>query len=134
MDQKKQLYSRIAAGDRIRSRRKQLGLTRKEMAEQIGKAEKYYADIERGYCGMSLDTMIEIADSLGLTLDYLVFGNDGREESERESDSIQLLVRGCDEKRRKKAVELLKKMCIRDRSRSVRNGSMTAICSTEGRW
>ena len=94
MDQKKQLYSRIAAGDRIRSRRKQLGLTRKEMAEQIGKAEKYYADIERGYCGMSLDTMIEIADSLGLTLDYLVFGNDGREESERESDSIQLLVRG----------------------------------------
>ena len=108
MDQKKQLYSRIAAGDRIRSRRKQLGLTRKEMAEQIGKAEKYYADIERGYCGMSLDTMIEIADSLGLTLDYLVFGNDGREESEREYDSIQLLVRGCDEKRRKKAVELLK--------------------------
>ena len=108
MDQKKQLYSRIEAGDRIRSRRKQLGLTRKEMAEQIGKAEKYYADIERGYCGMSLDTMIEIADSLGLTLDYLVFGNDGREESERESDSIQLLVRGCDEKRRKKAVELLK--------------------------
>ena len=45
VDQKKQLYSRIAAGDRIRSRRKQLGLTRKEMAEQIGKAEKYYADI-----------------------------------------------------------------------------------------
>ena len=108
MNQKKQLYNRSAAGERIRNRREKMGLSRQKMAAQIGKAEKYYADIERGYCGMSLDTMIEIADSLGLTLDYLVFGNDGREESERESDSIQLLVRGCDEKRRKKAVELLK--------------------------
>ena len=44
------------------------------MAEQIGKAEKYYADIERGYCGMSLETMIQIAGCLGTTLDYLVFG------------------------------------------------------------
>lgn len=57
---------------------------------------------------MSLDTMIEIPDRLGIALDSPVFGNEGREEPERESDSIQLLVRGCDEKRRKKAVELLK--------------------------
>ena len=108
MEQNRQYYDKIAAGRRISDQRKRLGISRQRMAEYIGKAEKYYADIERGYCGMSLDTMIEIADSLGLTLDYLVFGNDGREESERESDSIQLLVRNCDEKRRKKAVELLK--------------------------
>ena len=33
MYQVKQIYSRSAVGTRIRSRRKQLGLTRKEMAE-----------------------------------------------------------------------------------------------------
>ena len=57
MRQSKQLYNRAAAGARIRSCRERLGLSRQRMAERIGKAEKYYADIERGYCGMSLETM-----------------------------------------------------------------------------
>lgn len=74
MRQRKQLYEKSAAGRRIRRRRETLGITRHEIAQKIGKAEKYYADIERGYCGMSLDTMINIADCLGITLDYLVFG------------------------------------------------------------
>ena len=107
MDQKKQLYSRIAAGDRIRSRRKQLGLTRKEMAEQIGKAEKYYADIERGYCGMSLETMIAIAGYLGFTLDYLIFGEKEGRELPEDSKTILFYLGKCDEKKRKKAMELL---------------------------
>lgn len=51
MNQKKQLYNRSAAGERIRNRREKMGLSRQKMAAQIGKAEKYYADIERGYCG-----------------------------------------------------------------------------------
>ena len=53
MNQKKQLYNRSAAGERIRNRREKMGLSRQKMAAQIGKAEKYYADIERGYCGIS---------------------------------------------------------------------------------
>ena len=53
MTQRKRLYNKTAAGQRIRSCRERLGLSRQKMAEQIGKAEKYYADIERGYCGMS---------------------------------------------------------------------------------
>lgn len=64
MNQKKQLYNRSAAGERIRNRREKMGLSRQKMAAQIGKAEKYYADIERGYCGMSLETMIAIAGYL----------------------------------------------------------------------
>lgn len=67
MNQKKQLYNRSAAGERIRNRREKMGLSRQKMAAQIGKAEKYYADIERGYCGMSLETMIAIAGYLGFT-------------------------------------------------------------------
>lgn len=70
MEGKKQLYDRNAVGERIRACREERGLSRRKMSEQIGKAEKYYADIERGYCGMSLETMIEIAGYLGTTLDY----------------------------------------------------------------
>ena len=40
MNQKKQLYNRSAAGERIRNRREKMGLSRQKMAAQIGKAEK----------------------------------------------------------------------------------------------
>ena len=110
MAERKQLYNRIAAGRRIRSCRERLGLSRQGMAKQIGKAEKDYADIERGYCGMSLETMIEISECLGITLDYMIFGDeDSPEGRELAEDSRRLLFRlgKCDEKTRKKAVELL---------------------------
>ena len=108
MNQGKQLYNKTAAGARIRSCRERLGLSRQRMAERIGKAEKYYADIERGYCGMSLDTMIDIAGCLGITLDYLVFGRNDREELTEDSSSILFYLGNCGEKKRKKAIELLR--------------------------
>ena len=107
MYQVKQIYSRSEVGRRIRSRRKELGLSRQEIAEQIGKAEKYYADIERGYCGMSLETMIQIAGCLGTTLDYLVFGRKEEGGLPEETKSILYYLESSDEERRKKARELL---------------------------
>lgn len=78
------------------------------MAERIGKAEKYYADIERGYCGMSLETMIEIAENLGITLDYMIFGESERQDLPEDSQSLLFYLGNCDEKKRRKAVELLR--------------------------
>lgn len=107
MNQKKQLYNRSAAGERIRNRREKMGLSRQKMAAQIGKAEKYYADIERGYCGMSLETMIAIAGYLGFTLDYLIFEEKEGRELPEDSKTILFYLGKCDEKKRKKAMELL---------------------------
>lgn len=67
MDEKKQTYDKIAAGKRIRECRKKLGFSRKKIAEKLGKTEKYYGDIERGYCGMSVETMTNIANCLGIS-------------------------------------------------------------------
>ena len=107
MEQNRQYYDKIAAGRRISDQRKKLGISRQRMAEYIGKAEKYYADIERGYCGMSLETMIGIAGTLGLTLDYIAFGEEEEHELPKETKSIMFYLDNCSEKRRKKAVELL---------------------------
>ena len=41
MEQKRKLYDKNGVGDRIRSRRQSLGISRTKIAEQIGKAEKY---------------------------------------------------------------------------------------------
>ena len=108
MNQGKQLYNKTAAGARIRSCRERLGLSRQRMAERIGKAEKYYADIERGYCGMSLETMLEIAGCLGITLDYMIFGENNGQELPEDSKSILFYLEQCDEKKRRKAMELLR--------------------------
>lgn len=68
-------YNRIATGERIRNRRMIMGLTQEELAEKIGRAYKYCQDIERGTCGMSIDTMLSIAACLNISLDYLIYGN-----------------------------------------------------------
>ena len=107
MEEKMRIYDKNGVGNRIRNRRQSLGISRRRMAEQIGKAEKYYADIERGYCGMSLETMIQIAGCLGTTLDYLVFGRKEEGGLPEETKSILYYLESCDEERRKKARELL---------------------------
>ena len=50
-------YDSTAVGERIRRRRTELGLTQAQLAEKINRAVKYCADIERGTCGMSIDTL-----------------------------------------------------------------------------
>lgn len=109
MEQTKQIYDKHQIGKRIYSRRKELGITRQEIASRIGRTEKYYADIERGYCGMSLDTMIGIADYLGLELDYLIYGKKDIQGVEDDtSGNIRFYLDRCEEKKRKKAMEILK--------------------------
>lgn len=74
----KDSYDRKAVGIRLAERRKQYGWTRKFVANKIGIAEKYYADIERGYCGMSIETLIELTKLYGFTMDGLIYGEDNR--------------------------------------------------------
>lgn len=67
-------YNRLSTGDRLREKRNLLGFTQDEVAEKIGRAAKYYADIERGSCGMSLDTLISLSNVMDLSLDYIILG------------------------------------------------------------
>ena len=64
MNKKREPYDRIAVGERIRHKRIQLGLSQDELAVRINRATKYCSDIERGMCGMSVETMLAIAKSL----------------------------------------------------------------------
>ena len=82
----KDTYDRKAAGRRIREKRRQLGITMKEAAEKLGRVPTYYADIERGNCGMSVETMIAISRLYHMSLDYLILGKEeGQENKEKET-------------------------------------------------
>ena len=70
------MYDTKAIGIRIQQLRKQFGSSREEIAGRIGRSAKFYADIERGTCGMSLDTLLDLANLYVVSLDYLVYGKE----------------------------------------------------------
>lgn len=55
-------------GEILRKRRKELGLTQKELAEKIGRERTYINRIEKGETDLQLSSFIRIAAALGVML------------------------------------------------------------------
>ena len=73
MQEKKQLN--IEIGRRIKEARETKGRTQEWLAEQIDVSPQYISDLERGVVGTSLSTFRNICQSLGVSSDSLLFGN-----------------------------------------------------------
>lgn len=92
MNKKRDTYDRITVGERIRQKRIQLGLSQDELAVRINRATKYCSDIERGMCGMSIETMLSISKALDMSLDYMMFGEISEVEKEwQQKDALTLI-------------------------------------------
>lgn len=63
---------RYLLGRRIREERIKLNLTQEKLAESIDISESYMGQIERGERSLALDTLIGLANRLGVTVDYLL--------------------------------------------------------------
>ncbi|AVX19643.1 MULTISPECIES: helix-turn-helix domain-containing protein [Carboxydocella] len=61
-------------GQRIRTEREKLGLSREEFAEIIELSDYYVGQLERGERQMSLPVLAKVANCLHVSLDFLVFG------------------------------------------------------------
>lgn len=82
-------YNRIDTGERIRKKRQLLNMTQDAAADKIGISTKYFADIERGSCGMSIETLISIGVLFDMSLDYIIYGKVyDEEESKKHSDEF----------------------------------------------
>lgn len=55
-------------GELLRERRKELGLTQKELAERIGRERTYINRVEKGETDLQLSSFLRIADALGIQL------------------------------------------------------------------
>ena len=108
----KKTYDRLAAGDRIRLKRSLLGLTQDEMSEKIDRAPKYYADIERGSCGMSVETLMAISSSLNMSMDYIIYGKNSSDQDQKqhteEVAAIVSMLNRAEPRTRKYALDMLK--------------------------
>lgn len=85
-------YDRLAAGDRLRLKRTLLGWSQEEMAEKINRATKYYADIERGSCGMSIETLLALSTTLNMPVDYILKGDSLNKDSDIHTDEVAAVI------------------------------------------
>ncbi len=76
MKQKKELN--IEIGDRVRQAREKSGLTQEQFAEMIDKTPQFVSDLERGVCGVSLETLRAICEKLHISSDSLLFSRRGQ--------------------------------------------------------
>ena len=69
---------------RIRKAREDLGYTREKFAEKLDVSVSYLAELERGRTGISVKMLVKVCIVLGLSADYVLFGN------ERQDDTLRL--------------------------------------------
>lgn len=69
-------YNPVEIGLRISRLREQLGYTQEAFSERLHTSRNYLAKLELGLRTPSIDMLIEIAETSGVTLDYLVLGKD----------------------------------------------------------
>ncbi|WP_334075889.1 MULTISPECIES: helix-turn-helix transcriptional regulator [Paenibacillus] len=61
-----------ALGKRLRQERHKMNLTQEKLAEKIEVSDAYIGQIERGERSLSLETLVKLANQLGVTVDYLL--------------------------------------------------------------
>lgn len=60
-------------GNNLRKYRLENGLTQEELAEKTGISTSFCANLERGKKGMSITFLRELADSLNVSVDFLLY-------------------------------------------------------------
>ena len=73
---------------RIRKAREDAGYTRETFAELLDVSVSYMAEVERGRTGISVEMLIKICKVLGLSADYVLFG-ETRTDDELRVDRIR---------------------------------------------
>ena len=68
---------------RIRKAREEQGYTREKFAEKLDVSVSYMAELERGRTGISVKMLIKVCNLLGLSADYVLFGNERAEDTKR---------------------------------------------------
>lgn len=96
-------------GQRIKEERLGLNLTQEQLAESIEISNSYMGQIERGERSLTLDTLVRLANRLGVTIDYLL-----QEYVNLDNDNfinqIKQIVQGRSSKQKQMALDVLKVM------------------------
>ena len=73
---------------RIRKAREEQGYTSERFAEKLDVSVSYLAELERGRTGISVKMLIKVCNLLGLSADYVLFGNERKQDEQRLDASL----------------------------------------------
>ncbi len=79
-------------GDRIRTEREKLQISREKFAEILNLSPFFVGQIERGERKMSISTLISVSECLHISIDYLIFGEIYKAY---EDNNLQYLLSSC---------------------------------------
>ena len=101
----------------IKDIRMQKGLTQSEVASALGVSSVVYSRYENGKRQPSIDTLIQMADIFGVTVDYLL-GRQDIEDSTLSEYELHLLIasRNADERAKQDALNMLLAHAIKNTS------------------
>ena len=69
-------------GKRIRATREERGYSCSDIAEKTGLSDTFIYQVERGEKGISAENAGKIAEAMGVSVDYLIFGNVNRDSND----------------------------------------------------
>lgn len=67
-------------GERIRSRREELGWKQDDLATKAGISKSFLSDLENGKRNVGADKLLDIARALNVSLDFLMTGKASKEQ------------------------------------------------------
>ena len=98
----------ILLGKRIRDERLLLRLTLEKLAERTDKSINFIGQIERGEGKPSLETMVDIANALGTTVDSLLQDN-VREVNDSVGKEVESIIRTLDDNGKQFILDVVKR-------------------------
>lgn len=82
----------VEIGNRIRSIRENMSMSREKFSEMIDISEVFLGQIERGECSLSLKTLTNIVAFSGSSADFILYGNN---DSISYIDKIDRILKHC---------------------------------------
>lgn len=86
-------YNPSETGRRIKELRRENGITQEEFADRLCITDSYLRKIESGIRATSIETLVDVAFSFHVSLDYLILGEPASDSAlqERINKAIQIL-------------------------------------------
>lgn len=102
-------YDREQVGKALLKYRKRLGMTQEDAAEKMGVSQNFYARIEIGTSGMSMETLCQLCEAFHITPnDILMPESEDSEDSVADVEWLREMLENCDDKQRAGALDILK--------------------------
>lgn len=92
----------IKIGKYIAGKRKELGMTQKQLAEKLGMSDKSVSKWERGICLPDVSVYIQLCEILGISINEFLVGEDIRQEDMVKKSEDNLIQIATDSKYRQK--------------------------------